>query len=60
MERTGRQMIDALTATGCEVQPLIWPDDDHFNIHLNTRHADDPWVQRVRALMADIGSRANS
>jgi acetyl esterase/lipase len=53
MERTGRQMINALTATGCEVQSLVLPDCDHFSIHLNTRHADDPWAQRARALMAD-------
>jgi acetyl esterase/lipase len=51
MERTGRQMIDALTETGCEVRTLVRPDDDHFGIHLNTQHEDDPWVQRVRALM---------
>jgi acetyl esterase/lipase len=53
MERTGRQMIDALTATGCEVQTLVLPDDDHFSIYLNTRHDDDPWVRQVCALMAE-------
>jgi arylformamidase len=53
VERTGRQMIDALTATGCEVQSLVQPDCDHFSIHLNARHDDDPWVQRVRVLMTD-------
>jgi arylformamidase len=53
MERTGRQMIDALTATACEVQSLVLPDCDHFSSHLNTRHADDPWVQRARALMSN-------
>jgi arylformamidase len=54
MERTGREMIDALTATACEVQSLVLPDCDHFSSHLSTRHADDPWVQRVRALMVDV------
>jgi arylformamidase len=49
VDRTGRQMIDALTATGCEVQSLVRPDCDHFSIHLNARHEDDPWVQRVGA-----------
>jgi arylformamidase len=52
VERTGRHMIDGLTETGCEVQSLVRPGDDHFSIHLNTRHSDDPWVQQVRKLMA--------
>jgi hypothetical protein len=52
VERTGRQMIDALTPTGCEVRTLVRPDDDHFSIHLNTRNENDPWTQQVRALMA--------
>ena len=50
--RTGRQMIEALTATGCAVQSLVLPDCDHFDIHLNAGHRDDPWIQRVRSLMA--------
>jgi acetyl esterase/lipase len=53
MERTGQHMISALAGTGCEVQSLVLPDCDHFSIHLNTRHDDDPWVRRIRALMAD-------
>jgi arylformamidase len=52
LERTGRQMIAALEAAGCGVRSLVLPDCDHFSIHLNTRHADDPWVRQVRALMA--------
>ena len=52
VDRTGRQMIDALTATGCTVQSLVLPECDHFSIHLNTQHADDLWVRQVRALMA--------
>jgi acetyl esterase/lipase len=52
VERTGRQMIDALTPTGCEVQTLVRPDDDHFSIHLNTQDENDPWVRQVCALMA--------
>jgi pimeloyl-ACP methyl ester carboxylesterase len=51
--RTGRGMIDALAATGCKVQSLVRPECDHFSIHLNTQHPDDPWVREVRTLMAD-------
>ncbi len=51
LERTGRQMIAALTATGCRVQSLVLPECDHFSIHLNTRSGDDPWVRQVRTLM---------
>jgi hypothetical protein len=58
MERTGRRMIDALTATGYGVQSLVLPDCDHFSIHLNTRHTDDPWVRQVRTLMAVMPSDA--
>ena len=53
LERTGRQMIAALTSAGCEVQSLVLPDCDHFSIHLNTQHGDDPWVRQVCTLMAD-------
>jgi acetyl esterase/lipase len=51
LERTGRQMIAALQAARCEVGWLVMPDCDHFSVHLNTRHADDPWTLRVRALL---------
>jgi acetyl esterase/lipase len=50
--RTGKQMIGALTATGCEVRSLVLPECDHFEIHLNTGRGDDPWTQRVRRLMS--------
>jgi arylformamidase len=52
VERTGRQMIAALQATNCPVEFLALPECDHFSIHLNTRHADDAWTRKVRALMA--------
>ncbi len=52
LERTGRQMIAALTSTGCEVRSLVLPDCDHFSVHLNTQHRDDPWVRQVCMLMA--------
>ena len=52
LERTGRQMIAALTSTGCEVRSLVLPDCDHFSVHLNTQHGDDPWVRQVCMLMA--------
>ena len=52
LERTGRQMVDALSATGCPVQSLVLPDCDHFSVHLNTQHGDDPWVRQVCTLMA--------
>jgi acetyl esterase/lipase len=50
--RTGRQMIAALTTTGCAVRSLVLPGCDHFEVHLNTGNRDDPWTQRVRSLMA--------
>ena len=53
LERTGRQMVAALEATGCRVEALVLPECDHFSIHVNTRHAGDPWVRRVRALLAE-------
>jgi arylformamidase len=56
VERTGRQMIAALTATGCEVQSLVSPECDHFSIHLNTRDGDDPWVRHVHSFMAEPSS----
>jgi hypothetical protein len=52
LERTGRQMIAALTTTGCEVRSLVLPECDHFGVHLNTQHGDDPWVRQVCILMA--------
>jgi hypothetical protein len=52
LERTGRQMINALGAAGCTVQSLVLPDCDHFSIHLNTQNGDDPWVRQVCTLMA--------
>jgi hypothetical protein len=58
MERTGRLMIDALTTTGCWVQSIALLECDHFSVHLNTRHADDPWVRQVRTLMAVMPSDA--
>jgi hypothetical protein len=51
-------MIDALTATGCRIQSLVLPECDHFSVHLNTRHADDPWVRQVRMLTAATPSDA--
>jgi hypothetical protein len=58
MERTGRLMIDTLTAIGCGVQSLVLPECDHFSIHLNTRHTNDPWVQQVGKLMETTPSGA--
>jgi arylformamidase len=58
LDRTGRQMIAALTATGCAVQSLVLPDCDHFSIHLNTQYGDDPWVRQVCKLMAATPSDA--
>jgi arylformamidase len=52
LERTGRQMIAALTTTGCEVRSLVLPECDHFGVHLNTQHGDDAWVRQVCILMA--------
>ena len=49
--RTGRQMIEALTTTGCEVQSLVLPGRDHFEVHLNTGRSDDPWTQRACDLL---------
>ena len=46
-ERTGLQMIAALTSTGCEVRSLVLPDCDYFGVHLNTQHGDDAWVWQV-------------
>jgi arylformamidase len=53
LDRTGRQMTDALAATGCKVQSLVRPECDHFSIHLDTQHPDASWVREVRTLMAD-------
>jgi acetyl esterase/lipase len=52
LERTGRQMVAALQAVKCPVEWLVLPECDHFNIHLNTGQADDPWTRKVRALMS--------
>jgi arylformamidase len=58
LDRTGRQMIDALTATGCNVQSLVLPDEDHFSSHLNTQRADNPWVRQVSRLMTGASAHA--
>ena len=47
MERTGRQMIDALTTTRCGVQSLVLPECDHFSIHLNTRQLRPPFARQL-------------
>jgi hypothetical protein len=52
LERTGRQMVAALNATGCEVVSVILPECDHFTAHMNTQHSDDPWVRQVSKQMA--------
>lgn len=51
LERTGRQMEAALGRVGCPVEVLVAPDRDHFEVHLDTRHADNAWTRRVRAWM---------
>ncbi|MCW5770939.1 MAG: alpha/beta hydrolase [Rhodospirillaceae bacterium] len=52
LERTGRQMIAALERAGCPVESRVFPEDDHFSIHLNTARRDDWWTQRVREMMS--------
>ena len=52
LERTGRQMIEALQRANCPVESHVFPDDDHFTIHLNTQHRDNWWTQRVREMMS--------
>jgi dipeptidyl aminopeptidase/acylaminoacyl peptidase len=52
LERTGRQMIDALKRVGCPVESHVAPGRDHFEVHLDMRDPGDHWTQRVRAWMA--------
>ena len=52
LERTGRQMIAALQRAKCPVEAHVFPDADHFSIHLDTGRADDWWTRRVRAMMS--------
>lgn len=47
LERSGRQMIAALQQTGCPVDHVVFPADDHFSIHLKTANPDDPWTRTV-------------
>jgi acetyl esterase/lipase len=58
LERSGRQMIAALEAVGCPVQSQVFPDADHFAIHLDTGTPGNPWSQIVRAWMSDTGGGA--
>jgi arylformamidase len=52
LERSGKQMIEALRRAGCAVEHEVFPNDDHFSIHLKTRNADDPWTRKVRGYLA--------
>jgi acetyl esterase/lipase len=55
LEITGRRMIAALEAAGTPVEHAVYPEHDHFTIHLDQRHADNPWVRRVRRWLAAPG-----
>jgi hypothetical protein len=52
LEITGRRMIAALEAVGTPVEHAVYPEHDHFTIHLDQRHAANPWVARVRHWLA--------
>jgi arylformamidase len=58
LERSGRQMIAALQRAGCAVEHQVFPDDDHFSIHLKTGDAGDPWTLAVRRALARQPAKA--
>ncbi|MBD0415562.1 alpha/beta hydrolase [Oryzicola mucosus] len=49
--RDGPALVAALKAVGQPVEHHVFPDDDHFSIHLNTGNADDLWTLKVREWM---------
>ena len=50
---TGLRMVAALEAAGTPVEHAVYPEHDHFTIHLDQRRAESPWVQRVRSWLGD-------
>src|SRR5262249_56203434 len=52
LERSGKQMIAALQRSGCPVEHVVFPNDDHFTIHLKTRDPGDPWTRAVRRALS--------
>jgi arylformamidase len=57
LEVTGRRMIAALEEAGTRVEHAVYPEHDHFTIHLDQRRDANPWVQRVRQWLRDDTAR---
>jgi acetyl esterase/lipase len=51
VREAGRAFAGAVAATGVETVAREIPDLDHFEVHLNTGSASDPWTAQVRAWM---------
>lgn len=54
IERTGKQMINALQKVGCRVEHEVLPGQDHYDIHLETRSPDAAWTRVVRKWMSGL------
>lgn len=54
LERSGRQMIAALESAGCAVENEVFPEHDHFSIHLKTSDPNDPWTQAVHRYLTQM------
>lgn len=50
--RTGAEMLAALQAQPGPVEHHVLEGFDHFDMHLDQRHASNPWVRTVRRRMA--------
>lgn len=48
---TGRRLVAALLEAGSRVEHVVFPEHDHFSIHLDQRRPDNPWVRKVREWM---------
>lgn len=52
--RDGPAFVDALLAAGQDLKHEIFPEEDHFSIHLNTANPDDVWTAEVRRRMVGV------
>jgi arylformamidase len=52
--RDGPAFITALEAAGQQVEHHVFPQDDHFSIHLNTADPRNPWMDKLRTWMETL------
>jgi hypothetical protein len=52
IQEWGRAMAAAVEDSGQRMRVDVFPEDDHFQIHLKTRFPDNTWTRVVHDWMA--------